>query len=240
MHTIDLLQEGRNVRPEYPDAYTDVTRTTDGFRIEILSNELDDIQGGEIRWSADEESWWRVTVDQQEIVSGAVPGQFYEDLITLRFNPWRQLGLNFLPEPGNTQVFPPMGNLLAFYRVTDPLFGEIPDEGVLTVFEYSVEELRPPLAADFNYDDSIDFADFLILSEWYETERNDVDFAGFPLHHIGDANMDGITDVDDFMILSESFGTTRESVASTVVPEPSTAALVTFGLVGLGSLRRRR
>ena len=116
VHMIDLLQEGRNVRPEYPGAYTDVTRTSDGFRIGIFSKELVDIQGGQIHWSADEESWWRVTVDQQEIVSGAEPGQFYEDLITLRYNPWRQLGLNFLPEPGNTQVFPPMGNRIVFFQ----------------------------------------------------------------------------------------------------------------------------
>jgi hypothetical protein len=87
------------------------------------------------------------------------------------------------------------------------------------------------LPADFNQNGTVDFPDFLVLSEAFGTT---VDPAGT------DPDIDGSGTVDfaDFLVLSESFG--QSSVATAAVPEPNSLGLLMLGALTLGLVRRRR
>ncbi len=101
------------------------------------------------------------------------------------------------------------------------------------IFEYSVNTVEPPLVGDFDDDDDVDMDDFLTLSDSYGSGH-------FIFWKDGDADMNGVVDFPDFLLMSANFGTTRESTAAFAVPEPSSVALVSIGLLGLALLRRRR
>ena len=112
--------------------------------------------------------------------------------------------------------------------------GCVPDCPDMTwVAEYTVEIVEPPLAADFNFDQKVDFADYLILSYW--TRLSGELYRGW---EGGDANLDGSIDFDDFVVLAANFGTVREPTAS--VPEPRSILLTGLAVLGLGAFRRRR
>ncbi len=81
---------------------------------------------------------------------------------------------------------------------------------------------------DLNGDGIVDFPDFLTLSGNFNT------MGGYTA---GDLDLSGTIDFPDFLALSGNFGA-GEALAS--VPEPTAALLLSFGVCGLGMLRRRR
>lgn len=87
--------------------------------------------------------------------------------------------------------------------------------------EFWVESILPPIVGDFNFDDVVDLADFLILSENFHRQDND---RGRTRWDLGDADLDDDTDFADFLLMSTHFGESRVATAS--VPEP------TFGYLG--------
>ncbi len=89
--------------------------------------------------------------------------------------------------------------------------------------------VAPALPGDIDGDGSVAFADFLILSAQFGTMVD----AGTG----GDIDGDGNVAFPDFLILSSNFGT---SAAAASVPEPTSFALLGFGLLGVLMRRRGR
>ena len=86
------------------------------------------------------------------------------------------------------------------------------------------------LAADFNEDGIVDFADFLILSSQF---NETVDPPGTD----PDINGNGTVDFPDFLVLSSQFNMTSADIAA--VPEPSSAILLGLCVLCLGGWRNR-
>ena len=88
------------------------------------------------------------------------------------------------------------------------------------------------LAADFDHDDDVDGADFMIWQAGHGLAMQ-VD------NMSGDANGDGVVNGEDLSIWGTQFGSTFAALAfARTVPEPSTAWLLLFAATQLGSLRR--
>lgn len=88
------------------------------------------------------------------------------------------------------------------------------------------------LNGDHDFNNSVEFGDFLLVSTSFGESRN---WSG------GDFNGNGLVDFADFLILSFNFGKTFEgdsAAAAASVPEPSTALLVLMSLV-VGSVVRK-
>lgn len=87
------------------------------------------------------------------------------------------------------------------------------------------------LAGDANLDGTVDFSDFLALSEGFGSGR---DWA--------DGNFNGDRDVDftDFLALSANFGSSLDVSQAATVPEPSSVLLLVVGVVAAFSQRKRR
>lgn len=86
------------------------------------------------------------------------------------------------------------------------------------------------VAADFNADGEVEFADFLILSENFNQTGSYVE---------GDADCSGEVDFADFLVLSRNYGLTSGAAAA-AVPEPTSAGLVLLASVAVLAFRRRR
>ena len=94
-------------------------------------------------------------------------------------------------------------------------------------------EAMPVLPADFNLDNQVDPADLAILGDhWLQPG----DFRS------GDVTNDQFVDPADFAILSGNWLLNVGGVAEdiTTAAEPSTIALLTASLLGLGGNRRRK
>ena len=70
---------------------------------------------------------------------------------------------------------------------------------------------------------TVDFADFLVLS------ANFGEAIEGPGHESGDLDCSGAVDFADFLVMSSSFG---QQVGAEAVPEPSSAALLLFAMIG--------
>ena len=200
-------------------------------------------------WDSDQDdSWFRLTVDQmkingEELVDVQFVGDRREDSFFLRtriqFDPWRRPGDTALTRLPRSVVFPSLEDVNnLFIQPCRECMTPIPEGGNQIIFEYSLDQMPPPLPADFNYDGRVDFRDFLILSSFFGINARDFQ-AGEPFHYLGDANFDFRTDFDDFLILRDSFGTSREPQAA-AVPEPSGFAAFAIALLAFARLRRRR
>ena len=64
-------------------------------------------------------------------------------------------------------------------------------------------EPTPNIEGDFNFDNNVDFGDFLTLAQHFGKRQ-----VAFAKYHHGDANGDLLTDFQDFRILAENFGKT--------------------------------
>lgn len=86
------------------------------------------------------------------------------------------------------------------------------------------------LSADFDHDNDVDGADFLIWQAGLDLTMQDGNMNG-------DANGDGIVDAADLAIWESQFGSTFSLLAAAgAVPEPAPLALLSWGLIAL--LRR--
>lgn len=87
--------------------------------------------------------------------------------------------------------------------------------------------------ADFNSDNRVDDADYAIWQTGFGTA------AGAMLDD-GDANADGAVDGDDFLVWQQNYGMAPPPLpGASSVPEPTAAALISFGVVACSSRRRR-
>lgn len=86
---------------------------------------------------------------------------------------------------------------------------------------------------DFNGDGVLDFADFLIMGENFNTEQpRDVS------HDFGDFNFDGRINLRDFLLFRDAIA--MGAGEATSVPEPNAGLLLVSGLLCLLAVRRRR
>lgn len=85
------------------------------------------------------------------------------------------------------------------------------------------------VAGDANLDGTVNFPDFLTLSANFGSE------AGW---HEGDFDGTGHVAFPDFLALSANFGFVAESPEVAAIPEPSAAALLLTGLLGIAMARR--
>lgn len=91
----------------------------------------------------------------------------------------------------------------------------------------------PNTMGDLDGNGSVEFADFLILSENFGSEVSG--------HQEGDIDCNGSVEFADFLVLSENFGSTVGSTvgAAASVPEPSAHLLLGVSMLLIGAIRRR-
>lgn len=90
----------------------------------------------------------------------------------------------------------------------------------------------PTNNADFNNDNKVDGADFLI---W----QGGFGLTGQPNKSTGDANGDQLVDGTDFQLWKDKFGGPPAEAAAAGVPEPASVCLVGMALAALAGVRRR-
>ena len=93
-----------------------------------------------------------------------------------------------------------------------------------------IQDLMETSFGDSNLDGTVDFADFLKLSQGFNADGGWAN---------GDFDGSGRVEFPDFLLLSENFG--QSNVAAASVPEPASAQLLVIGLaMGITNVRHRR
>ncbi len=123
---------------------------------------------------------------------------------------------------------------------TDPDFWalDLNVDGVIDINDVTtmITEIARSLPGDFDLDGDVDGSDFMLLQQGLGTLSS-------ALYINGDASLDGVIDQTDIDIWSANFGfVTSGLVAPAVaatVPEPTSAALATIAVLGLGGVGRR-
>jgi len=128
-------------------------------------------------------------------------------------------------------------------RSMDPLFRDwLPDElfdvnadGSInsTDIRFWLTELREALPGDSDLNGTVEFQDFLSLSD---------SFGGPGAWRNGDFDFDGRVGFPDFLVLSAAFGSSEiaESTSTTSVPEPNSNRALTLIACALIATRKRR
>ena len=209
----------------------------------IASLDFDQGPGGEIRIDVDG-GQGGTTIDRLVVVGNADLREGSLDLLRRGSNFFPNLGLSptAIVTVGGTRtgVFASIDGV----RVTDTL-------SLAVTYDGGNVNIRLADAIDTNLDGSRTFADFLALAPAYRTGVDDQTFV------TGDLTGDGLTNLDDLTLLSNLYTQTiTESQYATLfaasrqewidlrtlrglpIPEPTAAALL--GLGGVGLLRRRR
>ena len=93
----------------------------------------------------------------------------------------------------------------------------------------SIEELNIP-DGDYDFDGDVDMADLMILQRTF----------GSTTDGAADGNGNGVVDAGDMAIWQQTFGQSTVAGAVAAVPEPSTLACLTVGLLVLPRRRTRR
>jgi hypothetical protein len=87
------------------------------------------------------------------------------------------------------------------------------------------------LPGDFNHDDAVDGADYVVWRKLEGSTGNDL---------AADANEDNVVDAKDYGLWSGNFGRTNPSGAGSAVPEPTALYLTLVGLTFMGRRARTR
>jgi hypothetical protein len=138
---------------------------------------------------------------------------------------------NFMPQAGDSF------SLLAASAITGSLgLGDMPDLPSGLMWDLDIEgnflklNVVPGLAGDYNRDNVVDAADFIVWRESVGQTGDDL---------AADGNSDGVVNDADFNFWRSRLGDGASAVGSaTTVPEPTTAALLM--LVSLAALKRKR
>lgn len=127
--------------------------------------------------------------------------------ILFSYNPVEQL-----PEPVCCNYHPPIEHLM---------------DGVALAI--------PAIPGDADFDDDVDFLDFLLFAAAFENHQ----VKRLSDNEIYRVDFDNSYDVDfrDFLVLANNFGTTADSLAA--VPEPNSSSLAMFGILPIAALRKR-
>jgi PEP-CTERM motif len=173
-----------------------------------------------------------------------VPLNRFVDLEAMRgtFSPLEPRRLIFLGEDQHSQPF----YLLAVQRGRLLHLVGASREECCNLVQYKLDALAHIAPyADFNFDGSVDSAD-------YTTWRKNVGMTIDATLETGDADGDGDVDGDDYAVFREQFGTSVNlaelaadspanlSLTSAAVPEPATPALMLMAAAIAASLRRAR
>lgn len=201
-----------------------VSETGNGFNVDFFVTEPGAGLGlplFENSWES--ESWMKIFFNEV-----ARPLDFQS---TTKFNPFNEPDGGVAIVAGATEFLPPTSKVGLPYSLV-AFVCETPDCPTgRFVLDYSIEAIDSPIPGDFNYDNAVEFGDFLILSANFGLDPKS--------WRDGDATLDGRVGFDDFLILSSNFGTVRElAVAS--VPEPSAGSCFSLAFVGLMCRRLRR
>ena len=233
---IHTIAPGVGYRDTEGGSFIDVQETDDGYIVEQFvsaedadNNIAPDSRAINFGASFSYEGWVKFTFDEFE----------QSRWIQLKFNPFSEPG-GVAGFAGRSWMLPPPLHLFGRDYEFHVLWEGGCDIQALcrnatTSFEYSVMPVEAPLDGDFNYDNRVDFVDFVILSTNFESRTN----IAVLTWRDGDVNFDKRVDFDDFQILLENYGTVRESPAA-AVPEPAAAVLLGMVLLGVGAVRHRR
>jgi|GEM_PF-2323188 len=196
------------------------------------ASEWEHLRGTHISWTAGEDG---------AVAEMFIPWEEFDaPAVTSEENGSVETGLNhpFAPSNGDVWIFNATrqssepSNLLPQWNWTSSLFfashGNEGAEGHGELIFAGAPDAPSFLPADFDESGTVDFADFLLLSEAFGTE--------VPAGTVTDIDGSGTVDFPDFLVLSNSFG---QSAAASV-PEPTSLGLMMFGVMALGLARRRR
>lgn len=231
---INLPELGRIDDEDGSGSYIDIQEKVDGYTVEIF------LEAGDrkspfftTRWDVD--GWTEIEFQRVEIESFTETSPFYTDY----FDPFNNPGSESItPKTVQLQPGPDIDYGFSFsiegrcqIIENDPC-----DQSGRYLIEYSVNEMAAPLIGDFNYDNKVNFSDFLILADGVKDN-----IPGPAKWRNGDIDFNEKVDFEDFLAFRDNYGAERTAGTVASIPEPSGLSLaLTLSLLCVGSLRRQQ